>query len=134
MMNYFVKYFLLGLSRVRVVHSIPGRIRLKIDGLEKARYFFKKDEAIPLNFNFYRLYGIRNIEISPHTSKVLIEYDPTILRENQILNWIQRLKEIIIRKFSSGENKINQEIIDEIRSELINEGYDMEQYRQSPPA
>ncbi len=117
---------MLGLSRVKVVYSIPGRISLKIDGLENARYFFKKDEPIPVNFNFYRLYGIKNIEISPHSSRVLIEYDPSILRENQILNWVKRLKEIMIRKFSSGENDLNQDTIDEIRSELINEGYDME--------
>lgn len=134
MRNYFIKRILLGLSRVHVVHSIPGRLRLKIDGLEKARYFFKKNENIPLNFNFYRLYGIRNVELSPHSSNVLIEYDPSILRENQILNWVKRLKEIIIQKFTSGEQKINQQIMDEIRSELTKEGYDMEDYRQDPPA
>ena len=134
MRNYFIKRILLGLSRVHVVHSIPGRLRLKIDGLEKARYFFKKNENIPLNFNFYRLYGIRNVELSPHSSNVLIEYDPAILRENQILNWVKRLKEIIIQKFTSGEQKINQQIMDEIRSELTKEGYDMEDYRQDPPA
>lgn len=134
MRNYFIKRILLGLSRVHVVHSIPGRLRLKIDGLDKARYFFKKNENIPLNFNFYRLYGIRNVELSPHSSNVLIEYDPAILRENQILNWVKRLKEIVIQKFTSGEQKINQQIMDEIRSELTKEGYDMEDYRQDPPA
>ena len=107
---------------------------MKIDGLEKARYFFDKNENIPLNFNFYRLYGVRNIEFSPHSSNVLIEYDPAILRENQILTWITRLKEIIIQKFTSGKQKISQQIINEIRSELMKEGYDMEEYRQGPPA
>ncbi len=134
MKNYFIKRILLGLSRVHVIHSIPGRLRLKIDGLEKARYFFDKNENIPLNFNFYRLYGVRNIEFSPHSSNVLIEYDPAILRENQILTWITRLKEIIIQKFTSGKQKISQQIINEIRSELMKEGYDMEEYRQGPPA
>jgi hypothetical protein len=134
MINNFVKIFLLGLSKVKVVQSFPGSLRLKIDGLEKVRYFFKDNEEIPLNFNFYRLYGIKNIEFSPHTANILIEYDALILRENQIVNWVTRLKEIIIQKFTSGEGSISQQIIDEIGLELIKEGYEMEQYRQPPPA
>ncbi len=134
MINHYVKIFLLGLSKIKVVHSIPGRLRLKIDGLEKVRYFFKDNEDIPLNFNFYRLYGIKNIEFSPHTANILIEYDAVILRENQIINWVTRLKEIIIQKFTSGEGNISQQTIDDIGLELRKEGYEMEEYRQSPPA
>ena len=134
MINHYVKIFLLGLSKIKVVHSIPGRLRLKIDGLEKVRYFFRDNEDIPLNFNFYRLYGIKNIEFSPHTANILIEYDAVILRENQIINWVTRLKEIIIQKFTSGEGNISQQTIDDIGLELRKEGYEMEEYRQSPPA
>ncbi len=131
-MKFFIKSILLGLSKVRVVHSIPGRLRLKIDGLQGAKYFFKDREDIPLNFSFYRLYGIKNIEFSPHTSRLLIEYDPAILRENHIINWVNRLKDIVINKFSEGETKIDQRIIDEIGKELIKEGYEMENFKEDP--
>ncbi len=134
MVNHFVKKILLGLSRIHVEHSIPGKLRLRVDGLEMVKYFFGDNEDIPLNFNFYRLHGIKNIEFSPNSSNILIEYDPAILRDNQIINWINHLREMVIRKFTSDGSNISQEVIDEIGSELRKEGYEMEKYRKDTSA
>ncbi len=123
MINSFIKNIVFGLAKLHVVQSIPGRLTLKVDGLEIVKYFFKENEDIPVNFQFYKLSGIKNIEYSPHTSKILIEYDPALLSDSQVLNCAKRLHELIKKKAISGNLKIDQQLIDEIGSALIEEGY-----------
>ncbi len=124
----------MGLTRVHVVHSTPGRLGLRIDGLEKIKYFFNDNEDITLNLDFYKLKGINNIEFNPHTSKVLIEYDPAILREKQIIDSAKRLQELIMHKLIEGKRKLTRQLIDDIGAALKKEGYEMEKSNRGTSA
>ena len=121
MINPFFKKTLIALSRFNIVSSEPGRLELNVSGFEAIRYFVKENEDISLNYDFYKSYGIKNIQFSPRTSNLLIEYDPDVLRENQVVNMINRIKEMAIEKFSQG--KSFQQIIDEIKSEFTGNGF-----------
>ncbi len=121
MINPFFKKMLIALARFRVVHSEPGLLELNVSGLETIRYFTGDNGDIPLDYDFYKPYGIKNIEFSPRTSNLLIEYDPSVLRENQVVNMINRIKDLAMEKFNQG--KSFHEIIDEIKSEFTSQGY-----------
>lgn len=121
MINPFFKKMLLAFARFRIVHSEPGLMELNVSGLETIRYFAGNNGEIPLNYDFYKPYGIKNIAFSPQTSNLLIEYDPSVLRENQVVNMINRIKELAIEKFNQG--KSFPQIIEEIKSEFKNQGH-----------
>ena len=123
MLNRLTRNMIIALSRVKVVDSLPGRLLLSIDGLENIRYFFNENERISLNYDFYRNYGIKNLEITPQNSRVLIEYDPSVLREKQIFDLVERFKEIFIEKVISRGKTISSELFEEIKAILKNEGY-----------
>jgi len=114
---------IIALSRVKVVDSVPGKLLLRVDGLENIRYFFNENERISLNYDFYRNYGITNLEITPQNSRVLIEYDPSVLREKQIIDLVGRFKEIFIEKVISRGKTVSSELFEEIKAILKNEGY-----------
>jgi len=123
MLNRLTRNMIIALSRVKVVDSVPGKLLLRVDGLENIRYFFNENERISLNYDFYRNYGITNLEITPQNSRVLIEYDPSVLREKQIINLVERFKEIFIEKIISKGKTVSSELFEEIKAILKNEGY-----------
>ena len=78
------------ISAYRVVHRLPGRIRIRIPMLEKLsdewRSFIKPSvEIIKLKS------GIISAEIQPDTGSLLIRYDSDQIDEAQILNWLEKL-------------------------------------------
>ena len=124
MLNHVTRNMIIALSRVKVVGSEPGRLLLRIRGLETARYFFYENEKINLYYDFYKKYGIKNLEIDPQTSMVLVEYDPSILREKQIIDLVNRFKELLIEKVVSRGRRVTGELFEEIKSILKSEGYE----------
>jgi len=80
--NILKKTYLM-FNKVKVVHSIPGRIRLLIPSLDKFPEQMKKHEhyitAIIKVKN-----GIKSVEYSYLTSKVLIEYDKDIFESVEV--------------------------------------------------
>ena len=115
---------IIALSRVKVVDSVPGRLLLRVEGLENIRYFFNENERISLNYGFYKNYGIKNLEINPQNSRVLIEYDPSVLREKQIIYLVNRFKELFVEKIISKGITVSSELFEEIKSVLKNEGFE----------
>lgn len=115
---------IMALSRLKVVDSEPGRLLLRVEGLESIRYFFNDNERISLYYGFYKNYGINNLEIDPQNSRVLIEYDPSTLREKQIIDLVNRFKELFVEKIVSGGRTVTGELFEEIKSILKSEGYE----------
>ena len=81
--------------KVKVVHSIPGRIRLLIPSLDKFPEEMKKHEHY-ISAIIKLKDGIKSIEYSYLTSKILIEYDKTKLKEQDIVNWLNKIWKIIV--------------------------------------
>ena len=95
MLKNLLKKTYLMFNKVKVVHSIPGRVRLLIPSLDKFPEQMKKYESYITGIIKLKT-GINNIEYSYLTSKVLIEYDKAKLNEEDIVNWLNKIWEIIV--------------------------------------
>ena len=80
MLKNLLKKTYLMFNKVKVVHSIPGRIRLFIPSLDQFPEQMKKYENYITAIIKLKA-GINNIEYSYTTSKILVEYDKTKLKE-----------------------------------------------------
>ena len=104
--TYIIKNF----AKFKVVHSIPGRIRLKINNASK----------IPKEATMYDKYviegikildGIDNIEFNYITGSVVITYNPDKLNEKIVINWINHVLNIVLENINFiqefGEDNID---------------------------
>ena len=82
-------------NKVKVVHSIPGRIRLFIPSLDEFPEQMKKHEGY-ITAIIKLKNGINSIEYSYLTSKILIEYDKAKLKEQDIVDWLNKIWKIIV--------------------------------------
>ena len=92
--NILKKTYLM-FNKVKVVHSIPGRIRLLIPSLDKFPEQMKKYEHY-ITAIIKLKDGIKSVEYSYLTSKILIEYDKTKLNEQNIVDWLNKIWKIIV--------------------------------------
>ena len=92
--NILKKTYLM-FNKVKVVHSIPGRIRLFIPSLDKFPEQMKKYEHY-ITAIIKLKGGIKSVEYSYLTSKVLIEYDKDKLKEQDIVDWLNKIWKIIV--------------------------------------
>ena len=92
--NILKKTYLM-FNKVKVVHSIPGRIRLLIPSLDKFPEQMKKHEHYITTIIKLKN-GIKSVEFSYLTSKILIEYDKTKLNEQNIVDWLNKIWKIIV--------------------------------------
>ena len=96
-MNF--KKFIIGqLMKIKVSHSLPGRLRLKVSSLKlipKEYIVYEKfiDESLK------KLDGLTSVEINNLTGSILVIYDVNITYEKKILRWIEKLKEIGLNNF-----------------------------------
>jgi hypothetical protein len=63
------------------VHQVPGRIRIKIPTLKYRPYRVQKVLAL-----FDAFSGIENITVNKATGSLVINYDPDVVRPEQLLN------------------------------------------------
>ena len=92
--NILKKTYLM-FNKVKVVHSIPGRIRLLIPSLDKFPEQMKKYEHY-ITAIIKLKDGIKSVEYSYLTSKILIEYDKMKLKEQDIVDWLNKIWKIIV--------------------------------------
>ena len=104
--TYIIKNF----AKFKVVHSIQGRIRLKINNASKipkeaAMYDKYVIEGIKI------LDGIDNIEFNYMTGSVLITYNPNKLSEKIVIKWINHVLNIVLENINFiqefGEDNID---------------------------
>ena len=95
MLKNILKQTYLMFNKVKVVHSIPGRIRLLIPSLDKFPEQMKKHEHY-ITAIIKLKNGIKSVEFSYLTSKILIEYDKMKLKEQDIVDWLNKIWKIIV--------------------------------------
>ena len=95
MLKNILKQTYLMFNKVKVVHSIPGRIRLLISSLDKFPEQMKKHEHYITTIIKLKN-GIKSVEFSYLTSKILIEYDKMKLKEQDIVDWLNKIWKIIV--------------------------------------
>ncbi|MDY4010048.1 MAG: cation transporter [Fusobacterium gastrosuis] len=95
MLKDILKKTYLMFNKVKVLHSIPGRIRLFIPSLDQLPEQMKKYEDYTTAILKLKD-GIKRIEYSYLTSKILIEYDKEKLAEKDIVDWLNKIWKIIV--------------------------------------
>ena len=78
------------ISASRIVHRIPGRIRMHIPILEKlpARWLIFSDPTAEL---IKMRNGIEDVKIQPLTGSLTIHYAPDVIEEIDIIKWLKVL-------------------------------------------
>ena len=80
-------------SRPRVIHRIPGRIRIHIPVIRQVTAEFQNISSHLLKkINLPE--GIISTNINYITGNVLVHYNADSIYENEVLTWIQDLKKI----------------------------------------
>ena len=97
-------------KQIRVVHHLPGRLRLYIPLLERLssewrRYQRDLVEIIKLNE------GILDVEMSIITGRVLVHYDPDRTSKSQILQWFKDLALALYAGYARAPFKSEQQIL-----------------------
>ncbi|MEI6856262.1 HMA2 domain-containing protein [Psychrilyobacter sp.] len=121
-MKSLLKSTFLYFNKIKVVHSLPGRLRLSVPGLNQVPEEFKKFE--PNLTKLIKLVGgVEEVTYSYVTHKVLLKYNPKKVTEKDILNWIDLVwKEVVKKESAIDEDNIEKqlpEIYEEIKKSLI---------------
>jgi hypothetical protein len=78
------------LSAYRIVHRLPGRIRIHIPALKKLPekwWIYRKPSSELIRMKK----GIKTAEVQPISGSLLIEYDPEVVNEKGVLKWLETL-------------------------------------------
>lgn len=95
MLKNFLKTTYLMFHQLKVVHSIPGRLRLFVPGLSNIPEEMRKHEHYTTDLILSKE-GIQSIEYSYLTNKVLIHYDEKVIQDKEIVSWLNAVWKIIV--------------------------------------
>lgn len=127
MLKRLLKTTYLMFHQVKIVHSIPGRLRLSIPGLSDIPEEMRKYEHYTSDLILSKE-GIRSIEYSYTTSKILIRYDSSIISDRQIVEWLNAVWKIIVdhsevyEKMTLGEIERNLDRFYELLKKELKRG------------
>lgn len=81
----------------RIVHQLPGRLRVHIPALLHISSFQKEFEEL-LTRLLLLPKGIKKAKVQCLTGNVLIEYEDQVLSEKEILRWIRQIGNVLIKE------------------------------------
>ena len=110
--NFFRTTYLI-FNQIKVVHSIPGRLRLFVPNLSKVPEELKKYDNEVKKLILSKK-GIKSVEYSYITNKILLYYDPNLISEKEILEWMNKVWKTVINHPELYENKSLKEIEDNL--------------------
>ncbi len=78
--------------RVKVVHSIPGRLRLHVPFAKKIPSEWRIDDVY---FDVFKcIHGVTEFEFNYITSNALVKYDPNITDEKHIIDNLKAMTKL----------------------------------------
>lgn len=118
--NYIIKHF----AKVKVVHSIPGRLRLKVPKTINVPEEFRHYDKLVVD-GIKILKGIEEIKFNYVLGTILLTYDTNKLYEEKVLKWINVSIEVVIKNLKLIEkygetnldyviNTINQQLKEKV--------------------
>ena len=113
MLENFFKATYLMLNQIRVVHSIPGRLRLFVPNLSKVPEELKKYDGEVKKLILSKK-GLKSVEYSYITNKILLYYNSNLISDKEILEWINKVWKTVIEHSELYENKSLKEIEDNL--------------------
>ena len=90
-LSFFKKF----LRQYRIIHSLPGRMRIHIPLLEKLPPPWH-EYAEPVAGLVKMKRGIQDVAIQPISGRVLIIYTPDVIGEREIKDWLTILIETFL--------------------------------------
>ena len=93
--------------RYRIVHRLPGRLRIKVPLLEKVPVKWHPYAGLVTDLACIKQ-GILNVHIQPISGSILITYEPAQINENQIKEWIRMLVESFLN-LSRNTHRLSRE-------------------------
>ena len=113
MLENFFKATYLMLKQKRLVHSIPGRLRIFVPNLSKVPEELKKYDGEVKKLILSKK-GLKSVEYSYITNKILLYYNSNLISEKEILEWINKVWKTVIEHSELYENKSLKEIEDNL--------------------
>lgn len=110
--NFFRTTYLM-FNQIKVVHSIPGRLRLFVPNLSKVPEELKKYDNEVKKLILSKK-GIKSVEYLYITNKILLYYDPNLISEKEILEWMNKVWKTVVNHPELYENKSLKEIEDNL--------------------
>ena len=110
--NFFRTTYLM-FNQIKVVHSIPGRLRLFVPNLSKVPEELKKYDNEVKKLILSKK-GTKSVEYSYITNKILLYYDPNLISEKEILEWMNKVWKTVVNHPELYENKSLKEIEDNL--------------------
>lgn len=105
----------------RVVHNLPGRLRVHYSALQRLSSRWHRFSA-PVAELVEIKQGIENTNIQVETGNVLITYDANTLGEKDILDWLESIIKISlknIRSFSSMSEDNFESLLNRVKTQLM---------------
>ncbi len=105
----------------RVVHNLPGRVRIHFPALERLssrwhRYSAPVAELVKIK------QGIQKTNIQPTTGSVLITYDADMLGQKDVFNWLESIATIFlynIRNYTSLSEDNFESLLNRVKIQLM---------------
>ena len=116
--NHIIKHFI----KFKVVHSIPGRLRLKVNNESKIPQEAKEYDKYVVQ-GLKMLDGIKDVEFNYITGSVVITYDTKKTYEEKIVKWINKVIDIVLGDFKLIEEngQDNLEFVIDTLEQKLNE-------------
>lgn len=108
------------LMKIKVAHSIPGRIRFKVSTLKEIPEEYMIYEKY-LHQALKKLEGIDSVDVNRVTGSIVVTYDIKKTYEEKILKWIEIIKEVGLKNLDLIEKygEINTEyVVDTVEQQL----------------
>lgn len=105
-------------SKIKVVHSIPGRVRLQIPGLKQVPDEYRHLEKELLDLATL-LPGVTDLSLCFVTGRALLHYDGKEIGEQALVAWFNRVWDTMATELSGRDDFGNEtDIIAHARNEL----------------
>ena len=116
--NHIIKHFI----KFKVVHAIPGRLRLKVSNASKIPQEAKEYDKYVVQ-GLKMLDGIKDVEFNYITGSVVITYDTKKTYEEKIVKWINKVIDIVLGDFKLIEEngQDNLEFVIDTLEQKLNE-------------
>ena len=97
------------MRQIRVVHQLPGRLRLHIPLLERLSPDWLRYKSDLVEIIKSRP-GFRSIDLSILSGRVLVCYDPNQITPDQILQWFRRVAVMCCEGYAEAPFQSKQKI------------------------
>lgn len=116
-MRALLRNTFLHFNKVKVVHSLPGRVRLSMPGLSQIPSELKTFE--PRVTELIELAGgIEEVSYSYITNKVLLKYNNKVISEDGILEWMNIIWKEVVRREEYFASELTHEDMDLVYEEI----------------